>query len=538
MKLGDSDRFGTPSVSRFVDEIDTTVFGAGFGVSLAAIAVFLTYPQSSVETVLSLTNQIRSNYAWIYIVSMFLMLLFVFFLLFGKWGDITLGKPTEDPEFTLFGFFAMMFSAGIAAGIVFWGPAEALFHYDTVPPLIDAEPETSAAAIGAVQYTLFHWGIYYLVPYTVIGIPIAFFSYRHEAPLRISTLLIPFVGIDGLDSVWGKLLDILAVLATIGGITTTLGFVGSQLLTGVQYATGTAFGNTETVLLITGLTVVFTLSAVLGLERGIRRLSLLNVVLFTILGAATFLVGPTNFIINLGVQATGGYIDDFFEMGLYTGVGESNGWIGSWTVFYWAWVFSWAPFGGLFVARISRGRTIREVTAATIFGATAGTLPWFYTMGGAAIWLQSSGRIDLFAKISTYGVAVSGFPLFSAFPLGPLLGGLFPILVTTFFLTSADSSTLALGMLTTGGKETPSSLNRIIWGTLMGVFASLLVVGGGVTALRSLAILSGLPFVAIAMFAIISTSVEFRNLKPIFESSAREERQAESKSHTELQRKN
>jgi choline-glycine betaine transporter len=271
MKLGDSDRLGTPSVSRFVDEIDTTVFGAGFGVSLAAIAVFLMYPQSSVETVLSLTNQIRSNYAWIYIVSMFLMLLFVFFLLFGKWGDITLGKPTEDPEFTLFGFFAMMFSAGIAAGIVFWGPAEALFHYDTVPPLIDAEPETSAAAIGAVQYTLFHWGIYYLVPYTVIGIPIAFFSYRHEAPLRISTLLIPFVGIDGLDSVWGKLLDILAVLATIGGITTTLGFVGSQLLTGVQYATGTAFGNTETVLLITGLTVVFTLSAVLGLERGIRR---------------------------------------------------------------------------------------------------------------------------------------------------------------------------------------------------------------------------------------------------------------------------
>ncbi|WP_255681670.1 BCCT family transporter [Natrinema sp. SYSU A 869] len=377
MRPKDSIKHGKSSVSRFVDELDTTVFIAGVVLSLTAIVTFLTYPQLSVRAILAITDHIRSNYTWVYVVTMFLMLLFVLFLLFGRWGDITLGKPAEDPEFTLFGFFAMMFSAGIAAGIVFWGPAEALFHYDTVPPMIDAESQMPAAAIGAVQYTLFHWGIYYLIPYTIIGVPIAFFSYRHEAPLRISTLLVPFVGIDGLDNVWGKLLDILAVLVTIGGITTTLGFVGNQLLTGIQYTTGITFGNTETILLISGLTVSFTLSAVLGVERGIRRLSLFNVILFSILGVLTFLVGPTNFIINLGVQATGGYLDDFFEMSLYTGMGENDGWVGSWTVFYWAWVFSWAPFGGLFVARISRGRTVREVAAATIFGATAGTLPGF-----------------------------------------------------------------------------------------------------------------------------------------------------------------
>ncbi|QRV17823.1 BCCT family transporter [Haloterrigena salifodinae] len=544
MRSKDSIREGKSSVSRFVDELDTTVFVAGFVLSLTAIVTFLTYPQLSVGAVLAVTDHIRYNYTWVYVVTMFLMLLFVLFLLFGKWRDITLGKPAEDPEFTLFEFFAMMFSAGIAAGIVFWGPAEAIFHYDTVPPLIDAESQMPAAATGAVQYTLFHWGIYYLIPYTIIGIPIAFLSYRHDAPLRISTLLVPFVGIDGLDNVWGKLLDIFAVLVTIGGITTTLGFIGSQLLSGVQYTTGITFGNTETILLISGLTVVFTLSAVLGIERGIRRLSLFNVILFSILGVLTFLVGPTNFIINLGVQATGGYLDDFFEMSLYTGMGEGNGWIGSWTVFYWAWVFSWAPFGGLFVARISRGRTVREVAAATIFGATAGTLPWFYTMGGTAIWLQRSGRANLLEEISAHGIAISGFPIFNALPLGPLLGGLFPVLITTFFLTSADSSTLALGMLTTGGKESPSSLNRIIWGTLTGILASLLIVGGGVPALRSLAILSGLPFVAIAMLAIVATSIEFRKVAPIFERSATDKESSRlepyeesPKSHEESQRK-
>ncbi|GAB3669931.1 BCCT family transporter [Halopiger thermotolerans] len=536
MSSEDSRRRGKSSVSEFVNELDTTIFVAGFALSLTAIVTFLAYPQLSIEVVLSITDHIKYNYAWIYIVTMFLMLLFVLFLLFGKWRDITLGKPAEDPEFTLFGFFAMMFSAGIAAGIVFWGPAEALFHYDDVPPIINAESQVPAAAAGAVQYTLFHWGIYYLIPYAIIGIPIAFLSYRYEAPLRISTLLVPFVGIDGLDNVWGKLLDILAVLVTIGGITTTLGFIGSQLLSGVQYTTGITFGNTEAILLISGLTVVFTLSAVLGVERGIRRLSLFNVILFSVLGVLTFLVGPTNFIINLGVQATGGYFDDFFEMSLYTGIGETDGWIGSWTVFYWAWVFSWAPFGGLFVARISRGRTVREVAAATIFGATAGTLPWFYTMGGTAIWLQRSGRVNLLEEISAHGVAISGFPLFNALPLGPLLSGLFPVLITTFFLTSADSSTLALGMLTTGGKESPSSLNRIIWGTLMGILASLLIVGGGVPALRSLAILSGLPFVVIAMLAIATMSIEFRKLTPIFESSAEQKRSSKPEFHEESQR--
>jgi glycine betaine transporter len=506
------------AVERFIEELDVGVFSVGFGVSLIAIVMFFLNPEASAEKMGAINEYLWSEFMWVYVFSMFLMVVFSLWLMFGPWGDIKLGGPDESPEFSTPAFFAMMFSAGIAAGIVFWGPAEALFHYDTVPSLIGAEPKTQSAAIGAIQYTLFHWGISYWVPYLIVALPIAFFAYRRDAPMRISTLLAPFLGVDNLNHPVAKLVDILAVFATIGGIATTLGFVGSQFLTGLQYNYGISLGDGGTVLVITGMTLAFTVSVVLGVKRGIRKVSMFNMYGFVLLCLATFLLGPTTYIMNTGLQATGEYANGFLRMSLYTNASGSGEWVGNWTVFYWAWVFSWAPFGGLFVARISRGRTIRQVTATALVGATVATIPWFLTMGGTAIHLERTGAAPMLAAVSEHGVAVSGFPLFANLPLGSLLSLVFMLLVITFFVTSADSSTLALGMLTTGGKEQPSTINRVLWGGLMGGLASLLIVGGGIDALRSSAIITGGPFAVIGVLAIVGMCLEFQRLRPVLQS--------------------
>ena len=503
------------SLRQFVDELDTVVFGVGFSVSLLAILVFFLNPDVSAERMGQVNEYLWTEFMWVYIGTMFLMVVFSLWLMFGRWGDIKLGKPGDDPEFSLLSFFSMMFSAGIAAGIVFWGPAEALNHYANVPPLVGAEAGTSAAAVGAIQYTLFHWGISYWVPYLIVAIPIAYYAFRKDAPMRVSTLIAPFVGVDNLDGFWAKTIDVLAVFATIGGIATTLGFVGRQFLTGLEYTAGISLGDGGTVLVITGLTVAFTVSVTLGVKKGIARVSLFNMGVFAALAVVTFLLGPTNYIMNTGLQAVGGYFSEFVSMSLYTNATGTGEWVGNWTVFYWAWVFSWAPFGGLFVARISKGRTIRQVVATALIGATASTIPWFLTMGGSAIFFERNNIAPMLEMVDQYGVSVSGFPLFASLPFGDVLAGVFMLLVVTFFVTSADSSTLALGMLTTGGKQHPSTVNRIIWSGLMGGLASLLIVGGGIDALRSSAIITGFPFALMSVVAIVGMVWEYQSVHPL-----------------------
>jgi glycine betaine transporter len=506
---------------RFVDELDTPVFAVGFVAAVVAVLAFLVSPDTTTEYMSSVNDFLWSVAGWWYLVAMFLLVAFVGFLIFGPWGNIKLGTADEKPEFSFPAYFAMLYSAGIAAGIVFWGPAEAIFHYDAVSPFVGAESQTSEAAIGAIQYTFFHWGLSAWTAYVVMALPIAYFAYTYDAPLRISTVIAPWVGFDNLDSPIAKLIDILAVFATIGGVATTLGLVGSQFLVGVEWMTGVSVGDVGTVVVITGLTVAFTISVALGVEKGIRRLSYFNMVLFGVVTVATFILGPTAYIMSVGTEALGAYANQFVAMSFYTGAetGISGGvaeWVGGWTVFYWAWWFSWTPFVGLFIARISRGRTVRQVAVTGVIASTGVTIPWFATMGGTAVFLQETGRVDILTVIGELGEAGSGYPLFEALPLGGLLTVLFLVLVTTFLVTSADSSTLALGMLTTGGAESPSTINRVIWGFLIGALASLLMVTGGVDALQQAAIITGGPFSIIAILAVIAMIVSFGNRRPLF----------------------
>ncbi|WP_266080947.1 BCCT family transporter [Haladaptatus caseinilyticus] len=503
----------TDAFTKFFDEIEPTIFGFGAGITLLFVAIFAYDPNTAANIVYSIQDFMLAHFSWAFLIGMLGFVLFLGYLIFGPWGKLKLGD--EQPEYSYFAYFAMMYSAGLAAGIVFWGPAEALTHYASVPPLYNVPDQSAAAMPVAVQYSLFHWSLTQWSCFTVMGLGIGYFVYNYDAPLRVSAVLTPFLGADNVDGFWGTLIDILAVFATLGGVATSLGFIGTQFLTGLQYKWGIQLGDAGTIAIITGMTVIFTTSLLFGVDRGIRRLSNFNMVLFFVLMVGTLIIGPTFFILEMGTQAIGGFIGDFFEMSLFTQVVQRNAdkWTNNWTVFYWAWPLAWSPFAGLFIARISRGRSVREV-AFTGIGATAiATIPWFVILGGTGVWMQHTGVVNALGPISNpdLGSAVSGYILYGALPFGQLFLLGFLILVTTFFVTSADSSTLAVSMMTTGGEEHPSSINRIFWAVLQGAVASILMVIGGADALQAAAITTGGPFLIVCSVAVIGLIRTFQD---------------------------
>ncbi len=497
-------------VAEFLDEIEPTVFAFGTGITLVFVVLFALSPNTARDVVYGVQEVMLEHFNWAFLIIMLGFVLFLVFLIVSPWGNLKLGD--EPPEYSYLSYFAMVYSAGLAAGIVFWGPTEALLHYSSVPPLYDAQAKSAAAIPIALQYTVFHWSLTQWSCFTVMGLGIGYYVHNHGAPLRVSAMLTPFVGADNVDNAWGQLVDILAVFATLGGVATSLGFIGSQFITGLEFQWGIQLGDLGTVAIITGMTVIFTASLVLGVDRGIRRLSNFNMTVFFVIMIATLIFGPTVRILGVGTQAMGGFIGDFFEMSLFTHFTKNGAWVNEWTVFYWLWPLAWSPFAGLFIARISRGRSVREVAFAGIGATAMATIPWFLIVGGSAVIMQHSGTANILGPVNTFGEAVSGYILFGSIPIaGTVLMFLFLVLVTTFFITSADSSTLAVSMMTTGGKEDPSSINRIFWAVLQGVVASILMVIGGVEALQSAAIITGGPFAIVCLLAVLGLIKTFRS---------------------------
>jgi glycine betaine transporter len=498
-------------VGRFREEIDPVVFLFGAGLTVGIIATFFASPGTVESTIAYLNGAMLQYLNWALLVIVFLIVLFLLFLIVGPWGKIKFGD--HPPEYSFISFFTMLYSAGFAAGVVFWGPTEALFYYANPSPLFDVSGGSAAAMTIAIQQTLFHWALPQLAVFTIMGLAIGYFTYNYEnVPLRVSSALTPILGADNLDGPIAKLVDILAVFATIGGVATSLGFIGSQFISGLSFQWGIDLGNAGILLVVTTMTLLFTISMVLGVDKGIRRLSNFNMALFVALMVATFIVGPSVFLVLLGTQAVGGMITDFVSMSLFTGAGVEGGteWANAWTVFYWAWALSWSPFAGVFIARISKGRTVREVAFTGIAATSAATIPWFTFVGGTAVWAQHNGVADFGAVIAgEVGPEVSGFILFDAFPLGTVFMISFMILVTTFFITSADSSTLAVSMMTTGGKAQPSNINRIFWGVVLGMTAAILMIIGGIEALQSAAIITGAPFAFVCFLAMLGLAKHF-----------------------------
>lgn len=489
----------------FVEEIDPIPFIVGALATLAFIALAAArtdWVQQQINTAFEIFGE---GLAWLYLYSVFIIVLIGLWLMLSKYGDIKLGEG--EPEYSYFSYFAMFWSAGLSAGIVFFGPVEALLHYQTPPALFaeaGIEGGTEAAIVPAIAYSIFHYGISAWAGYLAIGIPVAYYCYREGAPFRTSTVLYPIFGRDGLDGVIGKTIDTLAVIATLGGIATGLGFIATQLLSGIEFQTGASFGDLETLIAIIGITVVFVTSLLLGVNKGIRRLSDFNLSMMGLLLGVALVLGPTLAVLNTGAMAVGTYANNFFSMSLFTGAGTDGGaaWSAFWTVFYWSWWIAWAPFVGLFLARVSRGRTIREVIFTSFIAMTTVSIVWFSVVGGTSVWFQHNGVVDILGPVNEFGDGVSGYVLFGSLPLGEIWMPIFFVLVVTFFATSADSSTLAVAMLTTGGKANPSRINRLFWGVLQGIIASILVVLGGAEALRSSVIITGAPFAVVCLLAI------------------------------------
>jgi glycine betaine transporter len=497
-------------IGRFTDEVDPIPFVGGGGISILFVLITALYTEQVSNGLTAAYSVVGESLSWLYLLSGLFLVVIGFYLMLSRYGRIKLGD--SDPEYSYVSYVTMFFSAGLSAGIVFFGPVEGLLHFQTPPPYFGPiEGGTKAAMVPALAATFFNYGITAWGGYLAIGIPVAYYVYNKGAPFRVSTALLPLLGRGNLDGFIGRTVDVLAVIATIGGVATGLGFIATQLLTGITYSTGIEFGDISTVVAIIGITVVFTISLLAGVDRGIRRLSDLNMSLMAVLLVVTLVFGPTLTVLNTGSTAVGAYVTNFFEMSLFTGATGGGSYVTAWPVFYISWWIAWAPFVGLFLARISRGRTIREVVFTSFVTMTAISITWFTIVGGTSMWLQFNGVADILGPISQFGNGVAGYALFGALPLGSLWSALFMVLVVTFFATSADSSTLSVAMLTTGGKETPSSINRLFWGVLQGIVAAILVVLGGASALRSSVIITGAPFAVICITAFVSFLAQLGN---------------------------
>lgn len=450
---------------------------------------------------------ILEKFGWFYLISASIFLAFALLLIFTKYGNIRLGKEGDQPEYSYLTWFAMLFSAGMGIGLVFWGAAEPMFHY-YYPPL--EEPASEESARAALRYSFFHWGLHPWAIYTVVGLALAYFQFRKKSPGVFSSLLRPVFG-DRVDGSLGILINFIAVFATVFGVATSLGLGASQISGGLSY-TFDGIENTFTtqLIIIIVVTILFMISAQTGLNRGIKYLSNLNIILALALMLFVLFAGPTNFIMDTFSTTLGSYIQNLPSMSFRLAPFDpENTWYEDWTIFYWAWWISWAPFVGTFIARVSRGRTIREFTIGVLLVPTLFGALWFSVFGGSAIGLDYFQGSSILGEIESVGEEVALFELFNYFPFSMFLSILAIFLICTFFITSADSATFVLGMQTTNGSLNPPNTVKLLWGIIQAGAATILLYIGGLAALQKASIIAALPFTVIMLLIVYSLIKSF-----------------------------
>ncbi|MEL3962184.1 BCCT family transporter [Lysinibacillus endophyticus] len=456
-------------------------------------------PESFEKTTGNIQEFLTSSFGWYYLILVTVIALFCIFLIFSPVGVIRLGKQDEKPEFSRASWFAMLFSAGMGIGLVFWGAAEPLSHF-VDPPL--AEPSTDAAYKEAMRYTFFHWGIHAWGIYAIVALVLAYFNFRKGEPGLISATLKPVLGKKAMDGILGTIVDVLAVVATVVGVATTLGFGATQINGGLSFLFGIPSNFTIQLIIVAIVTVLFIISAASGLGKGIQILSNANMFLAIALLILMFIVGPTILILNMFTDSIGGYIQNIVQMSFRIAPlnDEHRSWINSWTIFYWAWWISWAPFVGIFIARVSKGRTIREFVIGVLLLPTLVSFIWFAVFGTSAIEIQKAVPTDI-SSLATEEVL---FAIFNELPWSTILSIVAIALVSTFFITSADSATFVLGMQTTNGSLTPPTAVKLTWGVAQSLIALVLLFSGGLQALQNALIIAAFPFSFIIILMMIS----------------------------------
>ncbi|KRG71667.1 BCCT family transporter [Pseudoxanthomonas dokdonensis] len=458
-----------------------------FFVVLAVVA-----PQQSEQLFGNVQAWVIDTAGWFYVLAVAGFLVFVVALAFSSMGQLKLGPDHSQPDYSYTSWFAMLFSAGMGIGLMFFGVAEPLMHYAT-PPVGD--PGTVEAARQAMRVTFFHWGMHAWAIYAVVALSLAYFSHRHGLPLTIRSSLYPLIG-DRIYGPIGHAVDIFAVLGTVFGVATSLGLGVIQVNSGLHYLFEGIPANNVTLqmVLIAGITALATLSVGLGLDTGIKRVSELNMILAVSLLAFVLVAGPTVYLLQTLVQNTGMYFSNLFEMTFNLYAYKPTGWLGGWTLFYWGWWIAWSPFVGMFIARVSRGRTIREFVVGVLLVPLGFTFMWMTFFGNTALHMVMVDGIHSLADAVAQDSSVALFDFFHHLPFAGITSMIATLLVVTFFVTSADSGALVVDMLTSGGEEESPLWQRIFWASLEGGIAAALLWAGGLKALQAGTIASALPF--------------------------------------------
>ncbi|MCZ8379351.1 BCCT family transporter [Mycobacterium sp. CPCC 205372] len=485
-----------------------------FGVTAALAIGFLVWGGVSTATLADASsgalNWVLTNVGWFFVLTASGFVLFVLWLAVSRFGNIPLGRDDEEPEFRTVSWIAMMFSAGMGIGLMFYGVAEPLTHFVTPPPGTGA-PGNQEAAQTAMATTLFHWTLHPWAIYAVVGLAIAYGVYRKGRFQLISAAFEPLIGARA-NGGWGKVIDMLAIFATLFGSAASLGLGALQISKGLQIVAGIGeTGNAVLIGIIAVLTAAFVLSAVSGVAKGIQWLSNINMVLALVLALFVFIVGPTVFILNLIPTSVGSYFQELAMMSARTGAegGEVNAWLGSWTVFYWAWWLSWTPFVGMFIARISRGRTIRQFVAGVLLVPSVVSLVWFCIFGGAAIREQQEG-VDVVGDGSSESQL---FGLLEQYPLATVASVLVMILVAIFFVSGADAASIVMGSLSERGCIEPSRKTVVFWGVATGAVAAVMLILGGsdaLTGLQTITIIAAVPFVVVMVLLCVALVKDLR----------------------------
>ena len=472
-----------------------TFWSAGF---LAVfIALSLLFTDATADVFSEILGFINEKLGWLYILDFNIFIGVALFFAFSRYGKIRLGGPFALPEFSTAAWYAMLLSAGLGIGLMFWGVAEPIFHLSSPPPLFDVEPGTGAAAKAAMATTYLHWGIHGWALYGLVALALGFFAYNRGLPLTFRSIFYPILG-PRIYGNWGNAIDTLTVVATLFGLATSLGFGAGQAAAGLHKLFGLPEGTGFQIVLIAAITGLATISVVAGLDAGVKRLSQLNIYLAGAFLLFVLLVGPTLFILSLYTQSLGYYIQVLPEFSFWNEAFTGTSWQAGWTIFYWGWWISWSPFVGMFIARISKGRSVRELLTGVIFLPSILCFLWMAVFGGSAINLQLSGERDVATAVND-NVATALFDMLEAFPFTGVVSLVGVLLLVSFFVTSSDSGSLVVDHLTSGGKLDSPKPQRVFWAIMEGLVAVVLLLGGGLSALQTAAVATGLPFAIILL---------------------------------------
>lgn len=447
-----------------------------------------------------LLDTISVNFGWFYLLVVLGVVCFCIFLGFSRFGNIKLGDDEDEPEFSNITWYAMLFSAGMGIGLIFYGIGEPVSHYVSPPPGIT---ETSVdQARAALRYSFFHWGIHAWALYAFIGLAMAYFMFRKKSKNLISSSLEPLLG-DKTNGLIGKTIDIISIVSVVFGIAASLGVGVLQINTGMSYLFNVPQSTIVKILIILVLTCIYIMSSYTGLDKGIKWLSNTNLIIAIGLLLFVLFSGPTTFILDVFTTTLGTYVEKFISTSLNLSPFRDTTWNRNWTLMYWAWWISWAPFVGMFIARVSKGRTIKEFIVSVVLVPSLFCFIWFAVFGGTGLYLQMYKGAGI-AEAVLKDLSSATFVTLNLLPLGKTISLIAFVLIITFFITSADSATFVLAMLSSDGSLTPPVSKRVVWGVLQALIATVLLLSGGIQSIQNIAIIFALPFSVTIIFMCIS----------------------------------